>query len=73
MMNHVWSSAFALILLAVILDIVDGKVARKRNEVSTGGIYLDVMADKIVIIATYLILGLQVHRAFFYLGMQAVE
>ncbi len=64
-----WTIAFALILIAVILDIVDGKIARKRNEVTTGGIYLDVMADKIVIITTYLIIGLQVNIAFFYLGI----
>jgi CDP-diacylglycerol--glycerol-3-phosphate 3-phosphatidyltransferase len=64
-----WVYAFNLILIAVILDIVDGKVARFFKETSKQGIFLDVMADKIVIITTFLLIGIKINIAFFYLGL----
>ncbi|MBK1717249.1 hypothetical protein CKO27_06255 [Thiocystis violacea] len=50
MASDCWSMAFLLLLVAVMLDSVDGAVARKLDQVSRQGIFLDVMADKILII-----------------------
>lgn len=64
-----WPIAFVLLFIAIMLDIVDGVVARKLDQVSRQGIFLDVMADKIVIISTFLMLGFKIQPLFFYLGL----
>jgi CDP-diacylglycerol--glycerol-3-phosphate 3-phosphatidyltransferase len=69
MLTNKWVPAFILILIAVLLDIIDGKVARKLGQVTTQGVFLDIMVDKIVIISTFLIIGLKINRIFFYLGI----
>lgn len=69
MMLEYWLSAAILILLAVVMDVLDGKVARHLEQVTKQGVYLDVMADKIVIISTFLIIGLKINVVFFYLGI----
>ena len=60
---------FVLLLVAILLDIVDGKVARRMKQVSKPGIFLDIMADKIVIISAFLVVGLKINLIFFYLGL----
>jgi len=69
MIQDYWLVAAILILIAVLLDVADGRVARRLKQVTKQGVYLDVMADKIVIISTFLIVGLKLHVAFFYLGI----
>lgn len=64
-----WSAAFALIFLATTLDIVDGQVARRFHQVSKQGVYLDIMVDKIVILATFFFIGMSIDVLFFYLGI----
>ena len=64
-----WMVASVLLLAAVGMDILDGLLARRLGQVSFGGVYLDVMADKIVIISTYLMLGIKLDSAFFLLGL----
>jgi CDP-diacylglycerol---glycerol-3-phosphate 3-phosphatidyltransferase len=64
-----WLAAFVIIFVAVMLDIIDGKLARKLNEVSKLGVFLDIMVDKIVIICTYLMIGVKIDAIFFYLGL----
>jgi len=64
-----WISAFILIVVAIILDVVDGRVARRLKLVTTQGIFLDIMADKIVIISTFLVIGIKIDIIFFYLGI----
>lgn len=69
MLSDRWVPATVLIIIAVLMDFVDGTLARKLKQVTNAGIFWDVMADKIVIVGTFLIIGLKLHTAFFYLGM----
>jgi len=64
-----WQTAFVLIFMATILDIVDGQTARRLQQVSKQGVFLDIMVDKIVIISTFLFIGTGIDRLFFYLGI----
>ena len=48
--------AFVLFCLAGVTDYFDGYIARIRNEVSNLGIFLDPIADKLLVAAVILIL-----------------
>jgi CDP-diacylglycerol--glycerol-3-phosphate 3-phosphatidyltransferase len=69
MFQNEWFIASILILLAVLLDVFDGILARKYKQVTTQGGFFDVMADKVVIISTFLVIGLLINRGFFFLGL----
>lgn len=69
MLVDYWQPAFFIMLTSVLLDAVDGSVARRLNQVSDTGVFLDIMADKIVIIGTFLVIGYKFDAAFFYLGL----
>jgi phosphatidylglycerophosphate synthase len=45
-----WNYAFYLFLLACVTDILDGFIARKRNECTFVGAVLDAISDKLLII-----------------------
>jgi CDP-diacylglycerol--glycerol-3-phosphate 3-phosphatidyltransferase len=64
-----WPAAFVLLFLATMLDIVDGQVARRLHQVSKQGVFLDIMVDKIVILATFFFIGMRIDVLFFYLGI----
>lgn len=64
-----WKSSFVALLVSVLLDAVDGSAARRLNQVTHAGIFLDIMVDKVVIICTFLIIGYQLYPVFFYLGL----
>ena len=45
-----------IFIIASITDKLDGNIARKRNEITTFGKFLDPIADKILVVAAMLIL-----------------
>jgi cardiolipin synthase len=49
--------AFVLFLLAGLTDAVDGWIAKRFNARTAFGAYLDPLADKALVVSTYLVLG----------------
>lgn len=57
MLNMRWDWAFAGFLVAGISDGVDGFIARRFNQHSRLGAYLDPMADKLLLVSVFLVMG----------------
>jgi len=53
-----WRLAFAGFVLAGVSDALDGFVARQFNQRSKLGGYLDPMADKLLLVSVFIVLGL---------------
>ena len=51
-----WKLAFALIMLAGLSDSLDGVLARWLHQSTTLGLYLDPIADKLMLSTLYLVL-----------------
>ncbi len=51
-----YSLAIVIFLIAAITDILDGHIARKRNQVSRLGALLDPIADKLLVSAALIVL-----------------
>jgi cardiolipin synthase len=49
--------AFGVFLFASVTDLLDGFLARRLNQETRLGLYLDPVADKLLIIIGYLVLG----------------
>lgn len=58
--------AAAVFTLAAITDIIDGKLARKRNEVTSLGKLLDPIADKVLACFVMIFVAAQGEMMFFY-------
>ncbi len=56
MLSHAWILATVFFVVASITDVLDGMLARSRNEVSWLGTILDPLADKLMLIAVYVCL-----------------
>lgn len=54
-------AAFVLFVLAGVSDAVDGFLAKRYDNVTELGSYLDPLADKTLLVAIYVTLGLQQH------------
>ena len=52
-----WSAAFWIFLAAGISDAVDGFIAKRFDAVTKVGIYLDPLADKILLVAVFATFG----------------
>lgn len=59
LMNDNFLSALTVFVLAGVSDGVDGLVARMFNQKSRLGAYLDPMADKILLVAAFIILAVR--------------
>ena len=57
MITHHWGIAFFLFLIAAATDIIDGNVARWRNEQTFLGACLDPIADKVLLISCFFTLA----------------
>ncbi len=68
-MQGFWLLGAVILTFAVLMDVLDGIAARSLKQVTKHGVYLDVMADKIVIIGTFFVVGMYLHIAFFYMGI----
>ena len=53
-----WTLAFAIFVVAGISDAVDGALARRLNQQSELGLYLDPIADKVLLVSVFVGLAL---------------
>jgi cardiolipin synthase len=53
-----WQWAFAGFVIAGVSDAVDGFIARQFNQRSKLGAYLDPMADKLLLVSVFIVLGI---------------
>jgi cardiolipin synthase (CMP-forming) len=58
-LNHYTLAAFWLFAIAGISDAVDGYLAKRWNQVTEFGAYLDPLADKALLVSVYITLGVQ--------------
>ena len=57
MLQSLWGWAFAGFLVAGISDGVDGFIARRFNQFSRLGAYLDPVADKLLLVSVFVVMG----------------
>ena len=48
-------AALAVFIIASLTDMIDGKIARKYNQITTFGKFADPLADKMLITAAFLV------------------
>lgn len=57
LLSHEYGWAFGFFLVAGISDGVDGFIARRFNQMSELGAYLDPVADKLLLVSVFVVLG----------------
>ena len=58
--KNAYTYSLLILLIACFTDYLDGKLARKFNAVSKFGLFMDPLADKLLVLATFIIF-LQIH------------
>ncbi len=61
MLSAQWDWAFAGFVIAGVSDGVDGFIARHFNQQTKLGAYLDPMADKLLLVSVFVVLGMVGH------------
>ena len=59
LLNNSFLIAAIIIIIVGLTDFLDGFIARKYNSETIFGFYLDAIADKVLIVSIYLILGIK--------------
>ncbi len=59
LVQQAYSAALVLFVLAAFSDALDGYLARLRNQTTQIGALLDPLADKLLLIGVFVVLGLQ--------------
>lgn len=67
-MDFRWAT-FALCLLAALTDVLDGELARRRNEISEFGKVIDPLADKVFVATMVVILLLKGTLPIWFAGV----
>ena len=52
-----YKTSFIFFILSGLSDAIDGFIAKKFNQITVLGSYLDPLADKILIVSSILVLG----------------
>ncbi len=68
-----WILAVLLFILASALDVLDGSMARLRNQQTALGAALDPIADKLFFITTFILLGFSMLPANLFIAIIIVE
>lgn len=50
---HAWIPAMVIFTIAAVSDLLDGELARRWNEQTAIGTYLDPIADKVLLLSSY--------------------
>ena len=66
--NHEYI-ALALVALAAVTDFLDGFLARTRKDTTPLGVYLDPIADKILLTVIFIALGFTGHVPIWYVAI----
>ena len=53
--KNAYTYSLLILLIACFTDYLDGKLARKFNAVSKFGLFMDPLADKLLVLATFII------------------
>ena len=54
-MKNAYTYSLLILLVACFTDYLDGKLARKFNAVSKFGLFMDPLADKLLVLTTFII------------------
>jgi len=65
--------ALLTFFLGAILDLLDGPLARARNQTSDFGKILDPLGDKVLFVSTLLIIGFEIFPKFLIWGIIIIE
>ena len=68
-----WTLAFYLMIVSKAADLIDGSVARKYNQVTKEGKYIDMVVDVLIVIEYYLTVGYKLNIIFMICGLLMIQ